>query len=327
MVIGHIILPINLGFPSRYDMMPLYLKFVWYRKIEFKSLKFEMTTKWLQRMLRTKAIGNTMSTEVDCLKKCLGLTDLICYGVGCSVGAGVYSLIGVGAAVAGPAISLSFLFSGLACIFTSLTYSEFAARIPVTGSAYTFVYVSFGEFAAWLVGWNLTLGYGISAGILSHLLFVSMYLLNLIAGVARSWASYAYAALGHLGLAPPPALAHFEWLGQSCSILAPVLVLLCTIVLLRGAKVCCCRHTDIKVLIFGSGIVQIQCGNYGSERLRVAGCSRRWVFRSRPIELDAVLSTCRYITGRKDDLKLTMRLGGFRHCVRCWCHLLCLSWI
>lgn len=65
------------------------------------------------------------------LKKCLTLTDLIAYGVGCSVGAGVYSLVGVGAQLAGPGISLSFLISGVACIFTSLTYSEFAARVPV----------------------------------------------------------------------------------------------------------------------------------------------------------------------------------------------------
>jgi amino acid transporter len=98
------------------------------------------------------------------LRKCLTLRDLVAYGVGCSVGAGVYSLVGVGAQIAGAGVSLSFLISGVACIFTSLTYSEFAARVPVTGSAYTFVYLTFGELAAWLIGWNLTLGYGISAG-------------------------------------------------------------------------------------------------------------------------------------------------------------------
>ena len=84
------------------------------------------------------------------------------------MGAGIYSLIGVGAEEAGPAISLSFLFCGLACIFTSLSYSEFAARVPIAGSAYTFVYASFGEFAAWLVGWNLTLGYGVSAAVIAR---------------------------------------------------------------------------------------------------------------------------------------------------------------
>jgi len=71
------------------------------------------------------------SPKEQSLSRCLSVFDLICYGVGCSVGAGVYSLVGVGAAVAGPSISISFLFGGIACIFTSLTYSEFAARIPV----------------------------------------------------------------------------------------------------------------------------------------------------------------------------------------------------
>ncbi|KAG3117293.1 hypothetical protein PI124_g3426 [Phytophthora idaei] len=151
------------------------------------------------------------------LKQCLTLVDLVAYGVGCSVGAGVYSLVGVGAQIAGPSISLSFLVSGIACIFTSLTYSEFAARVPVTGSAYTFVYITFGELAAWLIGWNLTLGYGISA-----------------AGIARSWASYAHLFLQHLGLHLPRWLVQAEVLGVSCSILASFLIICCTVILLAG---------------------------------------------------------------------------------------------
>ncbi|CAI5703088.1 unnamed protein product [Peronospora effusa] len=151
------------------------------------------------------------------LKQCLTLLDLVAYGVGCSVGAGVYSLVGVGAQIAGPSISLSFLISGIACIFTSLTYSEFAARVPVTGSAYTFVYITFGELSAWLIGWNLTLGYGISA-----------------AGIARSWASYAHLFLQHLGLHIPMWLVRAEIFGISCSILAAFLVICCTFILLAG---------------------------------------------------------------------------------------------
>lgn len=79
------------------------------------------------------------------LKKCLTLVDLIAYGVGCSVGAGVYSLVGVGAQIAGPAISLSFLISGVACIFTSLTYSEFAARLPVRYALFLSIFVAVGS--------------------------------------------------------------------------------------------------------------------------------------------------------------------------------------
>lgn len=156
-------------------------------------------------------------TETVTLKKCLTLKDLVAYGVGCSVGAGVYSLVGVGAQIAGPSISLSFLISGIACIFTSLTYSEFSSRVPVTGSAYTFVYITFGELAAWLIGWNLTLGYGISA-----------------AGIARSWASYVHLFLQQWGLYLPRYIVQAELFGVHCSILAALLIICCTLILLAG---------------------------------------------------------------------------------------------
>ncbi|CEG49422.1 amino acid permease [Plasmopara halstedii] len=155
--------------------------------------------------------------EASELNKCLTLVDLVAYGVGCSVGAGVYSLVGVGAQIAGPSISLSFLVSGIACIFTSLTYSEFAARVPVTGSAYTFVYITFGELAAWLIGWNLTLGYGISA-----------------AGISRSWASYVHRFLQQWGLDFPHWLFQIKILSVNCSILAALLIICCTFILLAG---------------------------------------------------------------------------------------------
>lgn len=67
------------------------------------------------------------------LRRTLGLTDVIFYGVGCSVGAGIYSLVGIGAELAGPSIALSFLVCGVACAFTSLAYAEFAARVPLAG--------------------------------------------------------------------------------------------------------------------------------------------------------------------------------------------------
>lgn len=84
------------------------------------------------------------------LAKKLGVTDLIAYGIGCIVGAGIYSLIAFGAAAAGPAIVLSFVVGGFACLLTSLCYSEFASRVRLTGSAYTYAYISMGEFPAWM---------------------------------------------------------------------------------------------------------------------------------------------------------------------------------
>jgi len=107
------------------------------------------------------------------LQRRLNCWDLIFYGVGCSVGAGLYSLVGVGSHTAGPSISLSFGVAGIACCFTSLSYAEFASLLQKAGSAYTYAYVAFGELTGWLVGWNLTLGYAVSAAV-----------------VARSWAEY-----------------------------------------------------------------------------------------------------------------------------------------
>eukprot|EP00592_Proboscia_alata_P028015 CAMPEP_0194434956 /NCGR_PEP_ID=MMETSP0176-20130528/85950_1 /TAXON_ID=216777 /ORGANISM="Proboscia alata, Strain PI-D3" /LENGTH=117 /DNA_ID=CAMNT_0039253751 /DNA_START=46 /DNA_END=395 /DNA_ORIENTATION=+ len=116
----------------------------------------------IECMLRRKplshALGDNNESSNVGLKRSLNAIDLIFYGVGSSVGAGIYCLIGIGAELAGPGIALSFLSCGIACIFTSLAYAEFAARIPVTGSAYIYAYVSFGEFYGWIVGWFLTLG-------------------------------------------------------------------------------------------------------------------------------------------------------------------------
>ena len=168
--------------------------------------------------------GNTQS-----LKRTLGLSDIILYGIGCSVGAGIYSLVGIGANIAGPAISVSFLLCGIACIFTSFSYAELAGRIPVAGSAYAFTYVAFGELPAWLVGWNMTLGYGISSAV-----------------VARSWAEYLASFIGqavhsqkvkeiiHLSVsAPIPFIPENDY---RCAPLSIIIVLICTLILVLGAK-------------------------------------------------------------------------------------------
>eukprot|EP00977_Amphora_coffeiformis_P014467 scaffold4060_cov190-Amphora_coffeaeformis.AAC.1 len=177
--------------------------------------------------------------ETHKLQRKLGLTDIIFYGVGCSVGAGIYSLVGIGATLAGPSIALSFLVCGVACCFTSLTYAEFSARVPLAGSAYTFTYVSFGELCGWLVGWNLTLGYAVSAAV-----------------VARSWAEYLVGFLqGYLDhgdnhgndhqsrwvvwLTKFPILSYFgivEDSSYTCCPLSMVIIGLCTLVLITGVK-------------------------------------------------------------------------------------------
>lgn len=130
----------------------------------------------LRAMSRRKTLAEARNTDDGdgggLLRSLTGI-DLILYGVGSSVGAGIYVMVGIGATLVGPAISLSFLSCGVACILTSLAYAEFAARIPVAGSAFTYTYVAFGEILAWCVAWFLILGYGFTASV-----------------VARAWADY-----------------------------------------------------------------------------------------------------------------------------------------
>src|SRR5688500_14978766 len=101
------------------------------------------------------------------LKKVLGPVDLTALGVGAIIGAGIFSTIGTAAAGgsehvgAGPAIVLSFALTAVACAFAALCYAEFAAMVPVSGSAYTYAYATLGELAAWIIGWDLIIEYAI----------------------------------------------------------------------------------------------------------------------------------------------------------------------
>ena len=95
------------------------------------------------------------------LKRTLTVTDLTAFGIAAIVGAGIFSTIGNAAAEGGPAISLLFVFTAVACGFSALCYAEFASLVPVSGSAYTYAYYAFGELIAWIIGWDLLLEYAI----------------------------------------------------------------------------------------------------------------------------------------------------------------------
>jgi amino acid transporter len=95
------------------------------------------------------------------LKRALGVTDLTLLGVAAVIGAGIFSTIGTAASSGGPAVALLYVFTALACAFAALCYAEFAAMIPVAGSAYTYAYASFGELLAWIIGWDLLMEYAI----------------------------------------------------------------------------------------------------------------------------------------------------------------------
>ncbi len=159
------------------------------------------------------------------LKRTLNAVDLVLYGLGSAVGAGIYILAGIGAKLAGPAISMSFLGCGLSCVLTAFCYAEFSSLIPASGSAYIYTYVAFGEVYAFCVGWNLILGYGFTASV-----------------AARAWADYVGDFLvkmtGWTWIIPY--CTEVQLFGDSvdytCSPLSVVIVVLSTVVLLRGAK-------------------------------------------------------------------------------------------
>jgi APA family basic amino acid/polyamine antiporter len=127
----------------------------------------------------------------DGLKRVLGPSQLILLGVGAIIGTGIFVLTGQAAAAnAGPAIVLSMVVAGLASVLAALCYSEFAASVPVAGSAYTYAYATLGEFVAWVIGWDLILEYALGA-----------------ATVAVGWSGNFVTLLGQLGLSFPPALS------------------------------------------------------------------------------------------------------------------------
>jgi APA family basic amino acid/polyamine antiporter len=125
------------------------------------------------------------------LKRTLSWPHLIALGVGAIVGTGILTLIGVGAAKAGPSVILSFAIAGLICAAAALAYAEMATMIPASGSAYTYTYVVLGELLAWIIGWSLILEYSL-----------------VVSAVAVGWSGYATGFLESMGMGLPAALAN-----------------------------------------------------------------------------------------------------------------------
>ena len=95
------------------------------------------------------------------LHKTLGIRDLTAFGIAAIIGAGIFSTIGKASADGGPAVIFLFIFTAVACSFAAFAYAEFASMVPVSGSAYTYSYVAFGELVAWIIGWSLIMEYAI----------------------------------------------------------------------------------------------------------------------------------------------------------------------
>ncbi len=115
------------------------------------------------------------------LDRKLTVRDLTGFGIAAIIGAGIFSTIGNAAAAGGPAISLLFIFTALACGFSALCYAEFASLIPISGSAYTYAYATFGELFAWIIGWDLLMEYAI--GNIAVAISWSDYFTGLLAGL------------------------------------------------------------------------------------------------------------------------------------------------
>lgn len=121
--------------------------------------------------------------------------DLLFFGIGCVIGAGLFSITGIAAADnAGPAVVLSFIFAAIGCGFAGLCYSELATMIPISGSAYTYSYASMGQFPAWMIGWTLILEYAIGA-----------------ATVAISWSAYVVSLLHDVEIYLPASISASTW--------------------------------------------------------------------------------------------------------------------
>ncbi|MFH0991525.1 MAG: amino acid permease [bacterium] len=130
------------------------------------------------------------------LKRSLGSIDLIALGIGAIIGTGIFAIIGTAAAGgaghlgAGPAVSLSFIITAVACAFCALCYAEFAALVPIAGSAYTYSYATLGELVAWIIGWDLIIEYAVGN-----------------VAVAIGWAAYFHQLMAGLGIHFPAWLA------------------------------------------------------------------------------------------------------------------------
>ncbi|HQQ95079.1 MAG TPA: amino acid permease [Bacteroidia bacterium] len=145
-------------------------------------------------LVRKKSIESILKNqsreEHQGLLKHLGVRDLTAFGIAAIIGAGIFSTVGKASADGGPGVIFLFLFTALACSFAAFAYAEFASLIPVSGSAYTYSYVAFGEIFAWIIGWALIMEYAIG---------------NVT--VAISWSDYFTALLRHTSPVQLP-----EWL-------------------------------------------------------------------------------------------------------------------
>ncbi len=210
--------------------------------------------------LQAEAAGEGEATT---LRRALGALNLTTLGIGAIIGAGIFVLTGTAAAqYAGPGIVFSFVLAGIGCLFAGLCYAEFAAMIPIAGSAYTYGYATLGEFIAWIIGWDLILEYLFGA-----------------ATVAVGWSGYFTAFMNEIGITIPTAWSSaplkyvdhvgFVQTGAALNIPAMVLVGLMTALLVVGIKESAGFNNGIVILkvcivilVIGFGFAYVNRANW-----------------------------------------------------------------
>jgi APA family basic amino acid/polyamine antiporter len=214
-----------------------------------------------------KKTHETLMEEVrgeNRLRRILGPVQLSALGVGAIIGTGIFVLTGVAAHdTTGPALILSFVVSGITCIFAALCYAEFASMVPVAGSAYTYAYATLGELFAWIIGWDLILEYAVASSTVAH-----------------GWSHYFQDFLSFFNISLPHAFtnAPFDYdisvgrlvlTGTWFDLPAVVIAALVTIVLVKGIKESATLNAGIVILklaivffVIGVGLFYVKAANW-----------------------------------------------------------------
>ena len=177
------------------------------------------------------------------LHRVLGPFALSSLGVGAIIGTGIFVLTGIAAHdKTGPALMLSYALAGTACVFAALCYAEFAAMVPVAGSAYTYAYATLGELAAWIIGWDLVLEYAVGSATVAH--GWSHYFQNFLSQFGLHWPH----ALHSAPFDYDPSTGEFFATGSICDLPAVLAAGLATAILVKGIRESAAFNTAMVVV-------------------------------------------------------------------------------
>ncbi|OBJ76688.1 amino acid permease [Mycobacterium gordonae] len=198
---------------------------------------------------RTKSVEQSIADTDEPttrLRKDLTWLDLVVFGVSVVIGAGIFTVTASTAGdITGPAIWISFLIAAGTCALAALCYAEFASTLPVAGSAYTFSYATFGEFVAWIIGWNLVLELAIGAAV-----------------VAKGWSSYLGTVFGFAGGTVALGPIDFDWGALLIVVLVAILLALGTKLSSRFSAVVTAIKVSVVILVVIVGSFYIKAANY-----------------------------------------------------------------